>query len=178
MFRKPETRFDPTGRGLGELPRSYRQNRSAAPGGDAAPPAKPASEFSIFEARSIVRDLFEPKPWIYWCDFLGSLIVGGICWGISRRLPFRLSPEAGVPLFLALFGVACILYYRATLFTHELTHLKRDSFRNFRIAWNLLCGIPFLMPSFLYHTHVDHHARRHLSVPGKSGPVRLDNRAQ
>jgi fatty acid desaturase len=32
--------------------------------------------------------------------------------------------------------------------------------RGFRVAWNLLCGIPFLMPSFLYHTHVHHHVRR------------------
>jgi fatty acid desaturase len=39
--------------------------------------------------------------------------------------------------------------------------LRAGTFRGFRIAWNLLCGIPFLMPSFTYYTHIDHHTRRH-----------------
>ena len=50
------------------------------------------------------------------------------------------------------------------LFTHELTHLRAGTFRGFRIAWNLLCGIPFLMPSFMYYTHVDHHMRKHFGT--------------
>jgi fatty acid desaturase len=29
----------------------------------------------------------------------------------------------------------------------------------FRFAWNLLCGIPMLMPSFVYSSHADHHFR-------------------
>ena len=33
--------------------------------------------------------------------------------------------------------------------------------KGFRIWWNLLCGIPFLIPSFLYYPHVDHHRRKH-----------------
>jgi fatty acid desaturase len=28
------------------------------------------------------------------------------------------------------------------------------------VAWNLLCGIPFLVPSFTYYTHLDHHRRK------------------
>ena len=29
--------------------------------------------------------------------------------------------------------------------------------RSFTIGWNLLCGIPMLMPSFFYENHIDHH---------------------
>jgi fatty acid desaturase len=46
------------------------------------------------------------------------------------------------------------------MFIHELVHLGSGCFTGFRIAWNALCGIPFLMPSFLYYTHVDHHRRK------------------
>jgi fatty acid desaturase len=49
---------------------------------------------------------------------------------------------------------------RAAMFTHELVHLPKDGFKGFRIAWNLLCGIPFLVPSFMYYPHVDHHRRK------------------
>jgi fatty acid desaturase len=63
-------------------------------------------------------------------------------------------------MIVGLYVLTVLAFYRASLFTHELTHLKQDSFRAFRIVWNLLYGIPFLVPSFLYHTHVDHHARR------------------
>jgi fatty acid desaturase len=33
--------------------------------------------------------------------------------------------------------------------------------RAFRVAWNLLFGIPTLAPSFFYENHIDHHNSRH-----------------
>lgn len=135
-------------------------------------------EFSIAEARRIVRDLFEPVPWIYWCDFLVSLFLGFAGFGCLRRLPWdTVSTTIAVPAIALLYVVTVLAFYRASLFTHELTHLKRDSFQVFRIVWNLLYGIPFMVPSFLYHTHVDHHARRQYGtdqdgeyLPLASGP--------
>jgi fatty acid desaturase len=48
--------------------------------------------------------------------------------------------------------------YRSAIFVHELAHLKKGSFKNFRLAWNILCGTPFLIPSFTYDgVHNDHH---------------------
>jgi fatty acid desaturase len=117
------------------------------------------SNFSIREARAIVRDLFEPNPAVYWIDFLLSMAVGAGSFFASRRL----APLSLPQLLLAL--VACLAYYRAALFIHELIHLRDGSFRAFRIAWNVLCGIPFLMPSFLYYTHLAHHARKHYGTP-------------
>jgi fatty acid desaturase len=118
------------------------------------------SRFSIREARSIVRDLFEPKAAIYWADFLLSMAVGGGCFFLSRRF-FELLSVPGLLFALA----AALAYYRGALFIHELIHLREGSFRTFRIVWNVLCGIPFLMPSFLYYTHLAHHARKHYGTP-------------
>ena len=114
--------------------------------------------FSLREARAIVRDLFDPKPVIYWLDFLASLVVGGVCFSAARYI--EMPPAQGLLAF-----AACLAYYRAALFIHELVHLRGDSFRAFRIVWNLLCGIPFLMPSFLYYNHRVHHARKHYGTP-------------
>lgn len=119
-----------------------------------------STNFSIREAREIVKDLFAPRPAVYWTDFLLSMGIGALC--------FRLEHRRAAPFSLLQFGlyiVACLAFYRAALFIHELVHLKGDAFRNFRIAWNALCGIPFLMPSFLYYSHMAHHARKHYGTP-------------
>ena len=56
--------------------------------------------------------------------------------------------------------VAALALYRALLFIHELTHIHRDALPGFRLAWNVLVGIPLLTPSFMYEgVHTLHHAR-------------------
>src|SRR5712671_406825 len=130
-------------------------------------------EFSIAQARSLVKDLFEAKAAVYWADFLVSISVGAAGFAAieNRHLPGRLvdllsqglgwqTPAGRWTIIAVLFVVHCLAFYRAALFTHELVHLRDDAVRGFRVVWNLLCGIPFLMPSFLYHTHVHHHVRR------------------
>src|SRR5262245_59031464 len=109
-----------------------------------------AVEFSIREARAIIHDLFVPKPWIYWCDLVVSIAVGYAAFTLVR-----LFPTPSVAQTLA-YVVSCLALYRAASFTHELVHLKGEHFGWYRLAWNLLCGIPFFMPSFMYHTHLAH----------------------
>src|SRR5205085_949600 len=53
----------------------------------------------------------------------------------------------------------CVCFYRSGMFIHELAH-QRERFLVFRIVWNALCGIPFLIPSFTYASHLDHHQRK------------------
>lgn len=126
------------------------------------PLATPASRFSLTEARSIVRDLFVPRPWIYWADFLTTILTGHVCATLAR-LVFDLGIEPlGLRLLLAAaaFAVQCLCFYRGVMFIHEIVHLPARKFTAFRLAWNLLCGIPFLVPSFTYETHLDHHRRK------------------
>lgn len=115
--------------------------------------------FSLSETRKIVGDLFEPKPWIYWTDFLLSWGVGVACFRLVRE--FDLFSWQQILLFLT----SSLLFYRAGIFTHELIHLRPNKFKGFRIVWNLLAGIPFLIPSFTYYTHIDHHRRRQYGTP-------------
>lgn len=115
--------------------------------------------FSLAEARHIVKDLFTPIPAVYWADFLLSTTGGMVAFTLVRRVlpPFSLAQGL-------MFIVCGLCFYRAVLFTHELVHIPDKSFRMFRITWNLLCGIPFLMPSFMYYTHVEHHMRKHFGT--------------
>lgn len=117
--------------------------------------------FSIGEARHIVQDLFEPNPAIYWTDFLGSLVLGLASFLALPRVPLVLGGPAAALAMALLYAVSVVAVYRAVLFTHELTHLKQGRLKGFKLVWNLTCGIPFLIPSVLYETHVVHHARRH-----------------
>ena len=103
------------------------------------------------EAKSAVRDLATPNPVIYWTDFLVCLFSG---YGFAQ-LYFTLPglSWARVGCYLA----AVFLIYRASSFAHELVHLRQNQLKSFRVAWDLLCGIPILFPSFAYAHHLDHH---------------------
>ncbi|EGD59199.1 fatty acid desaturase [Novosphingobium nitrogenifigens DSM 19370] len=104
-------------------------------------------------AAELTRDLQRPNPWIYWPDFLGSTAVGyaalaGVIW-------------APTPLATVAFWViAVIALYRATLFIHEITHLNHALLPGFRFVWNLVLGVPTMLPSFMYEgIHIIHHTR-------------------
>ena len=109
-------------------------------------------EFSITQARELVRDLYRPNPWIYWSDFLGSALLG---WGaFSRTL---MAPTFSLQQGFC-FLIAVLAIYRAALFIHEIAHFKNGSFLIFQKVWNLICGFPLMIPTFLYQSvHFDHH---------------------
>ncbi|MGL4512151.1 MAG: fatty acid desaturase family protein [Lacipirellulaceae bacterium] len=120
---------------------------------DAQGIAKPA--FSMAEARTLIGGDLRPKQWVYWTDFLSSWAVAMASFkGVQVA-------QLGAPLRCLAFLVSVLAIYRCGLFIHELTHLPEREFRLFRRVWNLLAGIPFLIPSFVYQTHIDHHRRTH-----------------
>ena len=56
------------------------------------------------------------------------------------------------------FLIAVLALYRAVLFIHEIAHFKKGTFLIFQNVWNLLCGFPLMVPTFLYQSvHFDHH---------------------
>jgi fatty acid desaturase len=56
--------------------------------------------------------------------------------------------------------ISVLALYRAGSFIHELTHIKHAAVPGFRLVWNILVGIPLLVPSFMYEgVHNLHHAR-------------------
>lgn len=110
---------------------------------------------SAADLARLVKDLHRPDGRIFWLDFLGSVLVaaGGLALAFlaAMRLGDGLLAAAGLV-------VATLALYRAALFTHEIAHLPPGGLPGFEIAWNLLCGIPLLIPSFLYRSHRKHHA--------------------
>ncbi|MDZ4850618.1 MAG: fatty acid desaturase [Pirellulaceae bacterium] len=118
--------------------------------------------FSLRQAKGLVKTFNRPVAWIYWTDFLVSIITGHVLFNallfsdrwLAGSTAFTLTVKA------SLYCAVVPLFLRSVMFTHELVHLPKDGFRGFRIVWNLLCGIPFMIPSFMYYPHVDHHRRK------------------
>ncbi|SEM86100.1 fatty acid desaturase family protein [Nitrosomonas marina] len=119
-----------------------------------AQPEKNGEVFSLREAHNLVSDLMTPNPWIYWTDFLFNIVVGWTAFFTALMSPLFSLWQIGA------YMIAVLALYRAAIFVHELAHLKKGTFQTFRVVWNCLCGIPFMIPSFTYDgVHNDHHRR-------------------
>jgi fatty acid desaturase len=106
-------------------------------------------------AADLTRDLNVPSAAIYWTDLLLSAVVGYA--GMAAAILLRPTPLALIAGFVAVLAL-----YRAGSFIHELTHLKPRAVPGFRLVWNLIIGIPLLVPSFMYEgVHNQHHAKRY-----------------
>lgn len=101
-----------------------------------------------------MTDLFEPRAALYWGDFLFHVLLG---WG---AFAWALWPGISVWSRALLIAVSAVTLFRAVVFTHELVHVQRGRLPGFRLLWDLLCGIPLLVPSFMYDgVHQEHHFR-------------------
>ena len=99
------------------------------------------------------RDISAAKDSIYWSDLLVSAAIG------YAGLTGAIMLDGTAPAVLAGL-IAALAFYRALLFIHELTHIHRDALPGFRLGWNLLVGVPMMMPSLMYeNVHTLHHAR-------------------
>jgi fatty acid desaturase len=115
-------------------------------------------EISLVQVRALLKDLFEHSAWIYWTDFL-------LCMSVAYgAVALYLSSPIFSPRFLIGFTVAAFALLRCGVFIHEIAHLPGKRMRVFRVTWNILFGIPVLMPSFMYKNHVDHHNPRHFGT--------------
>lgn len=103
-------------------------------------------------AADLTRALNAPTPAIYWADLVGSAALGYAALVLAVMSTGALAWAAGTVAVLAL--------YRAMSFIHELTHVKHAALPGFRTGWNMLIGVPMMIPSFMYEgVHNLHHAR-------------------
>ena len=106
-------------------------------------------------AADLTRDLNVASPAIYWVDLIGSVVVG-------YAALFAAMFVGSTPAAVAAGVVAVIALYRAGSFIHELTHIKPNAVPGFRLVWNLIVGVPLMVPSFMYEgVHNQHHAKRY-----------------
>jgi fatty acid desaturase len=106
-------------------------------------------------AANLTRDLNLPKSSIYWADMIASALLGyATLFGAMFLKPTWLA--------VAWAMVAVLALYRAGSFIHELTHIKKGAVKGFRFTWNLIVGVPLMVPSFMYEgVHNQHHAKRY-----------------
>ena len=101
----------------------------------------------------LTRDLNAPNPRIYWTDLLLSATVGYA--GLAVAMTVGSLGWALVAAVVAILGL-----YRAGMFIHEVSHMKHSALPGFRTGFNLVVGIPLLVPSFMYEgVHNLHHAK-------------------
>jgi fatty acid desaturase len=94
-------------------------------------------------AADLAREYAVANPKIYWPDMLASALVGYA--GLAGAILIDT-----VPLAIVSGLVAMLALYRAASFIHELTHIRKDALPGFRLGWNLMVGIPLMIPSFMY----------------------------
>ena len=124
------------------------------PAGTIAAPARARDDKAMLRAAAdLTRDLNRPSARIYWADFLASVSVGYAALGLA-------ATTASIVVMLIAGVVSILALFRAGSFIHELTHIKKGDLNGFKLGWNLIAGIPLLIPSFLYEgIHNLHHAK-------------------
>jgi len=132
-------------------PATLERSPDVAPGQRA--PARVKDDATMLKAAAnLTRDLNVPRSSIYWADMLGSAALGYAALIATMALQWPLALVSGVVAVLAL--------YRAGSFIHELTHIKKGAVKGFRFTWNLIVGVPMMIPSFMYEgVHNQHHAK-------------------
>ena len=113
----------------------------------------PDDKAMLKAAANLTRDLNVAKASIYWADLGVSTLLGYA--GLAGAILF-----SSTLLAFASALVAVLALYRAGSFIHELTHIKPNAVPGFRLAWNLVVGVPMLIPSFMYEgVHNQHHGK-------------------
>lgn len=139
----------PDGGPLHAIGEAMREAQAAAP----ARARVPDDKALLRAAAEATRDLVTPSARIYWTDFLGSAAIGYA--GIAVAI---LTSTTWIAVLAAVVSIVAL--YRAGSFIHEITHIRPTALPGFRVGWNLLFGIPMLIPSFMYEgIHSLHHNR-------------------
>jgi fatty acid desaturase len=109
------------------------------------------------EAKRLVSDLHAPRPAIYWIDLLLTALVGWTAFVAT----IALDPPSWQPFpwsMLLAYAIAVVALYRGLCFMHEISHMRQSALQGFETTWNVLFGVPMLMPSFVYvGVHQNHH---------------------
>ncbi|UYY59526.1 fatty acid desaturase family protein [Sphingomonas sp. S2-65] len=132
---------------------NLRETAAAAGASRTGTPRAADDKALMRAAAEVARDLHKPRPAIFWGDMIGSALLGYGGLAIAAT-----ASSTGLAIAAAI--VSMLALYRAAMFIHEISHMKHSSVPGFRLGWNLLVGVPLMVPSFMYEgVHNLHHAR-------------------
>lgn len=101
--------------------------------------------------------LDRPNSFIFWANLgVTSLVFWGSC------LLIFLIDHIAFAAFLFPFAVFSL--YRGMLLIHEITHMRKKPIPFYKNCWNLVFGIPLLMPSYFFETHIGHHTKENFGT--------------
>ncbi len=104
------------------------------------------------------KKLYKHNYLLYWLDHSISLSL----FLISVFLYYK-SDATTLKLFA--FSISVIFLYRSLIFIHEIVHFTKSSYvPGFSSFWNITCGIPFLIPTFMYKCHLQHHGKCYSTI--------------
>ena len=106
-------------------------------------------------SKQACSDLFTPNAAIFWCDFIGSVLTAYVA------ASFYLASSLASPFGWVAFAVAVFAMYRGSMFIHEIVHFPKKEMSVFRRVWNLFAGVPMMVPTFTYQSHLHHHSSQH-----------------
>jgi fatty acid desaturase len=118
----------------------------------------------VHDVRAVVKDADSNfhliRPRVYWRDMLvGATLAYTSAAVFISAAPFSVWQIAG-------FLVAVFWLYRVGSLVHEVAHLGGHELTSFKVAWNLIVGVPTLTPStFFTGHHRDHHTQRVYGTP-------------
>ncbi|HEY0290872.1 MAG TPA: fatty acid desaturase [Hansschlegelia sp.] len=116
--------------------------------------ADPQSERQLAGAAyKLTADLAKARPAIYWADLIATAAVAYASFAGAFLLP-------NAPLRSISFVVAVLAFYRGISFIHEVSHLRAQDVPGFKAGYNVLIGVPYLVPSLMYEgVHNQHHSK-------------------
>ena len=128
------------------------------------PPLSPPTTDWVRDVRVTLQnseqDFHQVKPWIYWRDMILSATIAYTAAGVYLTAPALSLWQIGG------FLVAIFWLYRVGSLVHEVAHLGGHELTSFKVAWNLIVGIPTLTPStFFTGHHRDRHTQRVYGTP-------------
>ncbi len=117
----------------------------------------------IHDARQAIQigpiDYFAVDPIKYWTDLIICAVMAFTFAGVYLASPVLWQEALAFPF-------AVFWLYRSNSMVHEVSHLNRNQLAKFKIAWNLILGVPTLFPStFFTSHHRDHHSGRYYGTP-------------
>lgn len=118
----------------------------------------------IHDARTSLKnspvDFFRIDAAAYWKDLILCAVLAYTAASVYLTMP------TASPIKYLAFPFAVFWLYRASSMVHEVSHLNKNQLKGFKVAWNLLLGIPTLFPSTFFSSHHrDHHSGRHYGTP-------------
>lgn len=109
------------------------------------------SELDLGKYTQGIKQFYNLRPILYWCDFLLSSFLGNLF------IYFSVIAASFSVQQVFYISLSTIFLFRSALFVHEDSHFG-SKIKGFTWGYNLIFGFLHKLPSYSYQPHRQHHA--------------------